>query len=192
MEHTTSRDQDEGAAFYRTLGRAIQVMRTERGLARKDLASRAGISYPYLSEIETGAKQLSSKVLLLIARALGARPHELLMLAEALPARDGVDGQDPTPVERSSNPASAVREPASTIDSHASRFFHARPAALSEGAEVLESPIGRTVRSQPARPVPKILRELQQYLERMSSNDVERILDLARRLSSDAERRTRN
>lgn len=68
--------------FSSALGRTIQVLRTDRGLDRKELAERADISYSYLSAIESGKKQASSSVLLRIAEALGLRSHELFASAE--------------------------------------------------------------------------------------------------------------
>ena len=58
------------------------MLRTERGMERKDLAEAAGLSYAYLSEIETGKKRGSSKALYVIAEALGVRPSEILVLGD--------------------------------------------------------------------------------------------------------------
>lgn len=68
--------------FTDALGRTIQVLRTDRGIDRKDLAVQAEISYSYLSAIESGKKQASSAVLRRIAHALGLRSHELFASAE--------------------------------------------------------------------------------------------------------------
>lgn len=68
--------------FTDALGRTIQVLRTDRGIDRKDLAAQAAISYSYLSAIESGKKQASSAVLRRIAHALGLRSHELFASAE--------------------------------------------------------------------------------------------------------------
>jgi len=76
----------ESPLFYEALGRAIKVMRAEQGLERKDLAEAAGVSYPYLAEIENGKKRPSSKALLAVAEALGVRPYRLLERAESLVA----------------------------------------------------------------------------------------------------------
>lgn len=70
--------------FYRALGRAIKAIRSEQGLERKELARRAGISYPYLSEIEKGTKRPSTDALLPIAQALGLKQSELVLRAERL------------------------------------------------------------------------------------------------------------
>jgi len=74
--------------YYEAVGRAIKVARTSRGIGRRELAERTGLSYPYLSEIETGKKQGSSRAMMLIAEALGLRPHQLLEMGESLQSRD--------------------------------------------------------------------------------------------------------
>jgi transcriptional regulator with XRE-family HTH domain len=75
-------------AYHEAVGRAIRVLRTERGMERKELAAASGLSYAYLSEIETGRKRASSKALYLIAEALGLRPSELLALGDRYAERD--------------------------------------------------------------------------------------------------------
>jgi transcriptional regulator with XRE-family HTH domain len=66
------------------LGRAIQLRRVELGLKRPQLAKRAELSYPYLSEIENGMKSPSTKALRQLAAALELSPAELIVLAERL------------------------------------------------------------------------------------------------------------
>jgi transcriptional regulator with XRE-family HTH domain len=64
------------------IGRAIQVVRTDRGLSRKEFAARTGLSYSFLSEIENGVKQPSSRTYAVIAAALDVAPGALLYDAE--------------------------------------------------------------------------------------------------------------
>src|SRR6266545_2322629 len=85
-------------AFFEALGRAIKVLRAERGLERKELAEASGVSYPYLSEIENGKKQPSSKAVLALAEALGVAPSDLLAMAEQ---RAGSSGPPPPPASPS-------------------------------------------------------------------------------------------
>jgi transcriptional regulator with XRE-family HTH domain len=66
------------------LGRAIAVRRTALGMKRKDLAGAARLSYPYISEIENGAKEPSAKALRQIADALELSATELASLGERL------------------------------------------------------------------------------------------------------------
>jgi len=49
---------------------AVKVWRSHRGLSAKDLAAEAGISAPYLSEIEGGKKEGSLSVMKKIAEVL--------------------------------------------------------------------------------------------------------------------------
>ncbi|PZO84520.1 MAG: XRE family transcriptional regulator [Micavibrio aeruginosavorus] len=55
----------------------IKLIRKHRGLTQDDLASAAGISRPYLTEIETGRKEGSIKSLKSIAKALNVSLERL-------------------------------------------------------------------------------------------------------------------
>jgi len=69
-------DAREGSA----LGRAMRVRRAELDLKRGDLAKRAELSYPYISEIENGVKEPSAKALRRIAEALDLDLSDLMAL----------------------------------------------------------------------------------------------------------------
>ena len=49
---------------------SVNLWREHRGLTQQELASRAGISKPYLSQIETGKRQGTVETLSALARAL--------------------------------------------------------------------------------------------------------------------------
>jgi transcriptional regulator with XRE-family HTH domain len=66
------------------LGEAIQRRRGELGLSRRELAEAAGLSYPYLSELETGRKRGSPDSLRALAAALGVGQDDLWARAEEL------------------------------------------------------------------------------------------------------------
>jgi DNA-binding XRE family transcriptional regulator len=57
---------------------AAKVWREHRGLTQQELADRAGISKPYLSQIESGKRQGTVETLAAIARALDV-PLDLLV-----------------------------------------------------------------------------------------------------------------
>jgi transcriptional regulator with XRE-family HTH domain len=76
------------------LGRALQVRRAELGLKRRELADRALLSYPYVSEIENGAKTPSAKALRQLADALRLTPAELMARADRPSAVDEVPPED--------------------------------------------------------------------------------------------------
>lgn len=56
---------------------AVRVWREHRGLAGKALAAQAGISAPYLAQIEAGQREPSLSVLKALAAALGVGLDDL-------------------------------------------------------------------------------------------------------------------
>ncbi len=172
--------------FLQGLGRAVQVLRTELGLGRKDLAERAGLSYSYLSEIENGAKQPSSKALILLAKALGLDVYELIAAAEARmqaaveaspPEADDADAYRSTTRQTLRSSGYPIAPQASIRD-----WFHSdsrRSSPLEEKTlGLLDEPLGEA-----GPPEPDTLEELEELLSTLSDDDRERVLDLARRLS---------
>ena len=73
---------NQAKAAREGLGRAIEVRRVHLGLKRKDLAGNAGLSYPYISELENGGKEPSAKALRQIADALQISVAELVSVGE--------------------------------------------------------------------------------------------------------------
>jgi transcriptional regulator with XRE-family HTH domain len=63
------------------LGEAIEDMRSERGLTRRQLAKRARMSYSYLHNLETGRRTPNLELLTKIAWALDMTPSKLLEAA---------------------------------------------------------------------------------------------------------------
>jgi transcriptional regulator with XRE-family HTH domain len=63
-------------------GRALACERIERGMKRAELAQRAGLSYPFIAEIENGKKTPSGESLARLAMVLGVAPSHLLRRAE--------------------------------------------------------------------------------------------------------------
>lgn len=57
---------------------AIKVLRMFKNMTQVELAAAAGLSRPYLTEIETGVKQGSIKALRAIAQALGVDMRYLM------------------------------------------------------------------------------------------------------------------
>jgi transcriptional regulator with XRE-family HTH domain len=61
------------------LGQALKRMRTQRGLTQDDLAARARVTKPYISQIEHGVrKNPSIPVLRRLAKALDTKVGRLL------------------------------------------------------------------------------------------------------------------
>jgi transcriptional regulator with XRE-family HTH domain len=62
----------------RVIGGVLRRLRQSQGRTLREVAASAGVSVPYLSEIERGRKEASSEVLAAICRALGIRLSDLL------------------------------------------------------------------------------------------------------------------
>ena len=167
--------------FSEALGRTIQVLRTDQGIDRKDLAESIGISYSYLAAIETGKKQPSSTVLLRIADALGLRSHELMQYAE-----HRVDRQS---ARLSMRARQQVEAPATmAAPSRRGPWFHgeavsAPPPLTGESSQAILYPSYLAAE----RPAPH---RTQWFLERMANvagdltaDDHELLVETARRLA---------
>jgi DNA-binding XRE family transcriptional regulator len=77
------RDEDElipSEVVYAILDgeNPIKVWREFRGLSQQQLANAAGISKPYLSQIETGKRTGATEVLSVIAKALDVSLDEVV------------------------------------------------------------------------------------------------------------------
>lgn len=121
--------------LYAFLGRAIKVERTARGMDRRALAERSGISYPYLSEIENGSKRPSSQAVFAIAEALGIGPSELMALAEQLLANDARHGSFAMPAMRT---MSSFHVPAMAADAAPEWRVAAAASPRDEREELIE------------------------------------------------------
>jgi transcriptional regulator with XRE-family HTH domain len=65
------------------IGRVLRRTRIAQGRTLREVAEAAGVSLPYLSEVERGRKEASSEVLASICRALGLSLVDLLDLVRA-------------------------------------------------------------------------------------------------------------
>ena len=153
------------------VGRAIRVIRTEHGMTRKGLAERSGLSYPYISEIETGKKSPSSKALRSIADAIGIPPHELLAAAETL-----------------------AMGPRSWSSPSRRSFFHESEAMRTRAEPTEDFAMARLSMLDAAPPAPAAMpnagppaaddaQELLERFEALSGPDRELVLDFIRRLT---------
>lgn len=66
--------QPEGQVF----GERLRQVRKRRGLTQEDLASRAGLAGPYISDMERGLKVPSLTTILHLAMALECKVTELV------------------------------------------------------------------------------------------------------------------
>lgn len=89
-----SEKQDEGAGLAE-LGAFIRQQRERSRMSLRRLADRAGISNPYLSQIERGLRKPSAEILKSLARALSIQAESMYVHAGLL--EDGFS--PPTVVE---------------------------------------------------------------------------------------------
>ncbi len=179
-----SRGRSYDARLARALGRTIKVLRTDRGLDRKDLAKRAGISYSYLTEIENGTKPASNTILGPIAETLGLQLYELIAAAEDRLQAGESQGDlvgAPNPPARPSASRALPQEDGP------------REAVAPPSARRLRAMQPWSAKSDPADPsrldlVPpgatrEVLRELAELLPLLNRDDQRRVLDMTRRLA---------
>jgi transcriptional regulator with XRE-family HTH domain len=167
--------QPPNEGSLRTLGRALLLARTVRGLKRRDISQRTGLSYPYLSQIERGVRTPSSRALQSIADALDMTTSELLSMADHV-AEATPDDAVRAAAAASSTPPRPAAQP--------SAWFHAGPAA-AQRAELFGSPPEPQAQESspsPERATDDDLASLVAYAQQLSAADVRLLTDLARRL----------
>jgi len=75
-----------------SLGDYLKEQRTSARLSLRQLAEQAGVSNPYLSQIERGLRKPSAEVLAQIAKALRISAESLYVRAGIISPEDGVGG----------------------------------------------------------------------------------------------------
>ena len=75
-----------------SLGDYLKDQRMSARLSLRQLAEQAGVSNPYLSQIERGLRKPSAEVLQQIARALRISAEQLYVRAGIISPEDGVGG----------------------------------------------------------------------------------------------------
>ena len=75
-----------------SLGDYLREQRVASRLSLRQLAQQAGVSNPYLSQIERGLRRPSAEVLQQIAKALRISAEQLYIRAGILSPEDGVGG----------------------------------------------------------------------------------------------------
>lgn len=121
----------------RVIGAVLRRIRLGQGRTLKEVAGVAGVSLPYLSEVERGTKEASSEVLAAICRALGLAMPDLLdevrreMLREAAPASRFVTH---LAVRRDQGPRCAAGGPRSARSRWMSCAGAARSGAVVSGS----------------------------------------------------------
>jgi transcriptional regulator with XRE-family HTH domain len=81
-------EQLDPAGAVRDVGRYIREQRRQAELSLRKLASQAGVSNPYLSQVERGLRQPSARILKDIAKALRISAETLYVKAGILDEQD--------------------------------------------------------------------------------------------------------
>jgi transcriptional regulator with XRE-family HTH domain len=92
-----------GRRQLEALGELIKKQRQQAELTLRDLAERANVSNPYLSQIERGLHEPSVRVLKAIAGALNLSAESLLVQAGVLEGTDPDAPEKPVTVEDAVN-----------------------------------------------------------------------------------------
>ena len=158
------------------------------GVERKQLAESAGVSYAYLSDIETGRGRPGSRSLLAIAEALMLSPSELMRQAEAYRAQMTGEPmtEQPGASEAELNLETTMQRYADAAPSPAARrWFHAgralAEAQSDEEARLLQRPVGASTTDDD--PHPTAHDELRRAIAELSPGDALVVLALVRRLT---------
>ena len=118
-------------------GRVLQARREALGLSRRDLVAASGLSYPYISQLETGYRLPSRKSVHMLAQALEMAPAELAAAIEFEPrplsGAPVAASADLAAGSWQSNPA--YRDAAAAVETRTARR---RPGAHEVAAEAAE------------------------------------------------------
>lgn len=93
-EHEQERDErqdggrDSGIDLGQNIGNFIRDLRRNAGVSLRQLADKAGVSNPYLSQVERGLRKPSAEVLQSIAGALRVSTPVMYLRAGLLDAKD--------------------------------------------------------------------------------------------------------
>src|SRR5947208_5610900 len=82
-----------------SIGEYIREQREQAKISMRQLAQSAGISNPYLSQIERGLRKPSADILQQIARGLAISAESLYVRAGILDPRDGDEPSPPSDLE---------------------------------------------------------------------------------------------
>lgn len=159
-------------AFLAAYGAVVRQEREELGLDRKELAESAGISYSYLSAIESGQKLPSATVQTSLATSLGVPASELLARANGELEVHPREGRASRNVE-----AAMMRADMG-------------PREIAPAARMVARSVRPMMESEPEPRVSPsgALAELQSLIPTLSPEDAAMVVSMARRLAGDPAR----
>lgn len=124
----------------RDIGAFIREQRTAAQISVRQLAAKAGVSNPYLSQVERGLRNPSADILAQIARGLQISVESLLARAGIL---ENSDDAPAVAVAIRSDPVLSERQKASLLDIYTAfrRESEQAAAAAAASTPVAEEPI---------------------------------------------------
>ena len=149
----TSRNPIENLG--QSLGEYLREQRTSARLSLRQLADLAGVSNPYLSQIERGGKKPSAEILQQLAKGLQISSESLYVKAGFLDEHT-VSEHRPWDVEAAvaADPALTDRQKDTLIDIYRS-FVGEKPAGPSESASTPKPPAKATKKTATRAPATK-------------------------------------
>ena len=165
-------------AFLAAYGAVVRQMREEHGFDRKDFATEAGISYSYLSAIESGQKLPSVAVQDALAAALGVETSGLLARANGQVETAPLPSAPSLEMPMRASMVLADMAPMSTVRADEEMAPVEREASSMPSSEAGISPTGA-------------LAELQALVPSLSPEDAAMVVSVARRLAGGSEPRRR-
>ncbi|MBZ5734942.1 helix-turn-helix domain-containing protein [Nocardioides sp. TRM66260-LWL] len=120
-----------------TLGDYLREQRVGAQLSLRQLAEQAGVSNPYLSQIERGLRRPSAEVLQQIAKALRISAEQLYLRAGIVSPDDGVGGSVELAIL--ADTALTERQRQSLLDVYQS-FLAINQAAQAAGPDPTDEP----------------------------------------------------
>ena len=71
---------EQNTTFYKTVGKRVREIRTQKGLSQADLAAKAQLSLPVISSVENGHSRVWLSTFAKIAEALNVSADDILRL----------------------------------------------------------------------------------------------------------------
>lgn len=177
-----TRTSTEDAALRRSLARAITAIRVRRGMSRSELAEASGIAVDDLSQIEDGKRLPSSSRFSRLASALGVTAADLVAAAEV-----GTRPKEPESAPPPQPEPVAAKPPGRSGRSFLMPLMGGEWEAVP-GADPTEQPPqppneeAEVVSQEAAEDRTVVLGELMLAIATLSTEDLRRLLDLARDL----------
>jgi transcriptional regulator with XRE-family HTH domain len=124
-----------------SLGDYLKEQRVAARLSLRQLAEQAGVSNPYLSQIERGLRKPSAEVLQQIAKALRISAEQLYIRAGIISPEDGTGGASALTVELAvlADPGLTERQKQSILDVYSS-FLALNSAQRPDDVEDTKTP----------------------------------------------------